>query len=131
MKEFKDFDEQLLQSRERTHLANERNRLAAERTFLAWIRTGLTGLACGLGITQFLTFHSPSHQLLSKVIGTIFVILGIAMFILAFIDFKKSFDESRVKKSLASSLAAVSVLTFTLTTISLVLVWLIWQKFPL
>lgn len=77
------------QNPDQTLLAVERNYLAAERTFLAWIRTGLAGVGGGLIIVRFLSFERPIHQTISYLLGVAFVLWGIAIFILALVEYER------------------------------------------
>ncbi len=72
-----------------TELAKERTHDAFERTLMAWIRTGLSLIGFGVGIIEF-TERTGGESILrsSKVVGLLFIILGIASVILAIKDNK-------------------------------------------
>jgi putative membrane protein len=59
--------------------ATRRTRLANERTFLAWWRTGLAALAVGLAAGKLVPELSHGVAWPYEVLGTGFVLLGIAM----------------------------------------------------
>jgi hypothetical protein len=65
-----------------TKLAIERTRMAEERTFASWVRTGLALVAGGLASARLLTAVQP--EWLVRAMGTIFILLGGAIFALAF-----------------------------------------------
>jgi putative membrane protein len=59
--------------------ALRRTRLANERTYLAWWRTGLATFAVGLGAGKLVPAVSSGAAWPFEVIGTAFVLVGIAM----------------------------------------------------
>jgi putative membrane protein len=117
-------DENTLLARERTTLANERTRLANERNYLAWTRTGLASVGAGLAIIRFLTFRNINHQMTSQAIGGILVALGIFIFSISLLDYKKSSDKISVKNGYAGSLWTVCTISFTLITVSIILLFI-------
>jgi putative membrane protein len=72
-----------------TELAKERTHDAFERTLMAWIRTGLSLIGFGIGIIE-VTEKTGGESILrsSKVVGLLFILLGIASVILAIKDNK-------------------------------------------
>ncbi|EFC50887.1 predicted protein [Naegleria gruberi] len=67
-----------------------RDLLAVERTQLAWVRTALSIVAIGIAVSKLLTSSSDTAEvkILMVSIGTIFVILGLLIFIYSFIRFQ-------------------------------------------
>lgn len=110
--------EQLFMAKERTSLAIERNRLANERTFLAWIRTGLASVGGGLAVIRFMTFTHLYHEIIAKVIGGVLVVLGIALFILSSLDYRRSFKKLKIKDGHAGSVESITVIAFILGIVS-------------
>lgn len=96
------------ESIKRTHLANI-------RTFLSWIRTGLASAGGGLAVIRFLNVRHTA------MLGGLLVFLGITIFILAFIDYRKSCQEFATPKSYAGSLGFVCLMSFILVVVSLAL----------
>lgn len=67
---------------------------AAERTLLAWVRTGITVIALGFVVERFGLFLAlftqqagaaarPTHAAASNTIGTLLVLAGVAVIVLA------------------------------------------------
>lgn len=104
---------------ERTALARERNRLANERTFLSWTRTGLAIIGGGFVMIRMLTFQYIAHQLLAQWIGGILFALGIAIFILSWIDYRASSKKLNVDNGYAGSVCTISVISFILVAVSI------------
>lgn len=123
-----DQDERVLLARERTSLANERNRLANERTFLAWIRTGLASVAGGFAIIRFLTFHTFTHQLVAQTVGSILILLGMWIFAISFVDFKRSSQQLGIKGGIAGSLGSSAVITVVLFFVSFVMLFIAFKQ---
>lgn len=69
-------------ARERTYWAEDRTILASERTFAAWMRTGLSSVAVGLAVQAI--FYESQPTWLAKLGATLFVIIGIVVFMFAF-----------------------------------------------
>ena len=67
----------------RDYLAADRTTLANERTFLAYIRTGLTLFVAGV---TFIHFFDPA---MIVILGWIFVPLGIVVFVIGAMRYKK------------------------------------------
>lgn len=114
-------DENTLLARERTMMASERTRLANERNYLAWTRTGLASVGGGLAIIRFLNFQNLNHQMTSQAIGCVLVLLGIGIFSLSFLDYKRSSEKLRVVHGYAGSIWSVCIISFVLITVSLIL----------
>ena len=72
-----------------TELAKERTHDAFERTLMAWIRTGLSLIGFGIGIIEF-TEKTDGNSILrsSKVVGLLFILLGIMSIVSAIRDNK-------------------------------------------
>ena len=67
-----------------TELAKERTHDAFERTLMAWVRTGLSLIGFGLGIIE-VTNKTGGDTILrsSKLVGLLFILLGISSVIMA------------------------------------------------
>jgi putative membrane protein len=76
-----------------TELAKERTHAAIERTLMAWIRTGLSMIGFGIGIIEFIQ-KSGGNSILrsSKVVGLLFLLLGITAVVFAIRDSKLSHE---------------------------------------
>jgi putative membrane protein len=70
-----------LQSEQRTDLAEDRTILANERTFASWFRTGFAAVGIGLGFQALFVRMEPSW--VPRVIATLFLLLGIFLFVAA------------------------------------------------
>lgn len=68
-------DHRRVQPKVRTQLSNE-------RTFLAWLRTGLTSIALGLASAQLLDDHRLVGISFTRLLATLFVLLGIGLVVL-------------------------------------------------
>ncbi|MGB3161016.1 MAG: DUF202 domain-containing protein [Carnobacterium sp.] len=79
-------------AKKRTDLAIQRTLLANARTFSAWIRTGLASVLAGLAIVKF-TDGNEQFRNYILVIGILFVLIGIAIYILALVSFKDSYNK--------------------------------------
>lgn len=75
-------------------MSDPRVYFAAERTLLAWVRTGVTVIALGFVVERFGLFLAlfaqqsgvvarPEHATASNVIGTLLVVAGVAVIVLA------------------------------------------------
>lgn len=69
------------QKASRNDLAEDRTLLASERTFAGWMRTSFASLAIGVGFHALFGELQPNW--LPRVIATGFLLLGIALVILA------------------------------------------------
>lgn len=68
-------------AKDRTDLAEDRTVLANERTFASWFRTGFASVAIGLGFQALFLKMEPAW--VPKAIATLFLLLGIYVFIAA------------------------------------------------
>jgi putative membrane protein len=66
---------------QRTDLAEDRTLLANERTFAGWVRTGLTSVGVAIGLHAL--FRTLEPIWVAKAIATMFVALGIFIFLAA------------------------------------------------
>lgn len=66
---------------ERTNLAEDRTVLANERTFASWFRTGFAAVGIGLAFQALFLRMEPAW--VPRSIATVFVLLGIFLFIAA------------------------------------------------
>lgn len=107
----------------RTSLARSRTYLAAERTFSAWIRTGFT--IAGAGVTLGTALKNDAHsRVLSLVIGTALISVGIFSFVFAWYDFKKVHDyitSKYEKHELETQSFSFNFLTVTVMAIVLII----------
>ncbi|CCB86886.1 putative uncharacterized protein [Parachlamydia acanthamoebae UV-7] len=118
-------DERVVLAQERTGLAKERNRLANQRTFLSWIRTGLAGVGGGVAVVRLLTFANPVHEFAARIVGMILIFWGILIFILSFINYKRSSIRLKVDYREGISPQVFAVLSITLVVLSLVLLFIV------
>lgn len=77
-------------SGERSELAVQRTILANTRTFSAWIRTGLSAILAGLTIASFISENE------------LFYGIGIFIYIMTYMSYKKSFQELTEKEASTS-----------------------------
>lgn len=77
-------------------LAKERNRAAAERTLMAWIRTSLSLISFGFGLDQIVAAIEESRGTrnpytigISRVVGLLFIALGVVALLLASIEHRR------------------------------------------
>lgn len=66
---------------DRTDLAEDRTVLANERTFAGWLRTGFAAIGIGLGFNVLFKTLEPIW--VPKAIATVFLLIGIFIFIAA------------------------------------------------
>ena len=66
---------------DRTDLAEDRTLLANERTFAGWLRTGMAAVGIGLGFNVL--FRTLEPPWVPKAIATVFLLIGIFIFIAA------------------------------------------------
>ena len=71
-------------------LSIERTILSNTRTYSAWVRTGLSLVLAGFGIVKFLG-NNDDYQAFVSLIGILFVLLGIAVYIYAYKSYKQSY----------------------------------------
>lgn len=117
-------DIQILLAKERTALAVERNHFANERTFLAWLRTGLASVGGGIALIRFLNFETIPHQVTSKILGSILILLGISIFFLSFLGYKRSYNKFKMKYQNGFSLWAIGTIVFILILVSFILLYI-------
>lgn len=115
-------------SGERSELAVQRTILANSRTFSAWIRTGLSSVLAGLSIVNFIVGAETFHGFV-LFIGLLFVLIGIIIYIMAYISYKKSYDildrkEAESTVSLNFLLFVTSGMTLTAILIAALLILL-------
>lgn len=114
-------------SGERSELAVQRTILANIRTFSAWIRTGLSAVLAGLTIANFIgnnELFSDTVLFLGMSIGFIFVTVGIFIYIMAYISYKKSFEElteEEAKTSISLKFLLIVTVGMSLTAILIAL----------
>jgi putative membrane protein len=72
--------------------ALRRTRLANERTYLAWWRTGLTAFAVGLAAGKLIPELSTGAAWPFELMGTAFVLVGIALIAYAYVRQKQVED---------------------------------------
>ncbi|MDY4510339.1 DUF202 domain-containing protein [Streptococcus hyovaginalis] len=73
----------------RTALAQNRSFLATERTFAAWIRTGFSLTGVGISFASFL--QGVTSELVANSIGIMLDLLGMLIFVYAWIEYKMSY----------------------------------------
>lgn len=105
----------------RTDLAKERSRLANVRTLLAWTRTGLAFVGGGIAVMRLLIFEKPEHLVVSKLSGSMLIILGIIIFITSQIDYQKNYNRFFIDTELARSNFPITLMTIVLVITSLLL----------
>ena len=66
----------------RTDWAEDRTLLANERTFASWLQAGITSVGLGLGFQAL--FRAVEPTWLAKSIATVFILIGVLVFISAF-----------------------------------------------
>lgn len=115
-------------SGERSELAVQRTILANARTFSAWIRTGLSSVLAGLSIVNFIVGAEAFHFFV-LFIGLLFVLIGIIIYIMAYVSYKKSYDmldreEAESSVSLNFLLFVTSGMTLTALLIAALLILL-------
>jgi putative membrane protein len=74
----------------RSEMAETRTRLAQERTLNSWVGTGLSSTAVGLAIANLIPME-PTW--LPRVIGAIFIGVGVMIYFIAFRSYKNAYDE--------------------------------------
>lgn len=95
---------------ERTRLARQRNALANERTFSAWLRTGLGAVAAGVAIVRLIAI--ADYQWLTIILGGVFILGGIIVFMLAIWRYHFMTKELAFEKTWNLSLWMIGVLVF-------------------
>lgn len=115
-------------SGERSELAVQRTILVNSRTFSAWIRTGLSSVLAGLSIVNFIEGAESFHEFV-LLTGLLFVLIGIIIYIMAYISYRKSYDmlehkEAKSSVSLTFLLFVTSGMTLTAILIAALLILL-------
>ncbi len=64
--------------------------LANERTFSSWIRTGIASELGGLAVSRLLVLGSVHYRWLTRVIGVIFILTGIVIYIIALFSYRQT-----------------------------------------
>jgi putative membrane protein len=112
---------------DRTYMAWGRSVMALERTLMAWIRTSLSLIGFGFAIFKFLQVMqqgggTPLRVNAARNLGAIFIILGMALLVLAIIQFQKAMAKitklsGRKPQFSLSLVGAIGVLAAGLITI--------------
>lgn len=98
-------------AKKRTELAVQRTILANARTFSAWIRTGLSSVLGGLAVVKFMG-DNEIYRGYILLIGILFVLIGIAIYIFAFLSFRNSFNQLKKEdENTTNSLAILVTIT--------------------
>lgn len=118
---FKGNETQEEMARERTILAFQRNRLAAQRTYNAWIRTGLAGVGGGIAVIKFLPFADPTHRFAADIVGQFLIFWGICIFFYSLVNYYQIVKKLEDVEEEKLPYLAVSLITFSLIAISVVL----------
>lgn len=103
-------------SGERSELAVQRTILANIRTFSAWIRTGLSSVLAGLSIVNFIIGAEAFHGFV-LIIGLLFVVIGIIIYIMAYLSYKKSYDALKPEET--ESAVSLNFLLFVSSSMTL------------
>ncbi len=103
-------------SSERSELAVQRTILANARTFSAWIRTGLSSVLAGLSIVNFIVGADAFYGFV-LLIGLLFVLIGIVIYIMAYVSYKKSYDT--LEREEAESTVSLNFLLFVTSGMTL------------
>ena len=114
-------DEQLPLAQRRTNLATERTRLANERTFLSWVRTGLACVGGGVAVVRILTFFHPTHHFLAKIAGLALIVVGMVIFLFAFLDYRESYLKLDLKGVGANTVWFMGLVVASFCAISTIL----------
>ena len=109
-------------------MSDPRVYFAAERTLLAWVRTGITVTALGFVVERFGLFLAlfaqqagmvarPGHAVASNVIGTLLVVAGVAVIVLAAVQhvrFVRTLPDDDLPAGRGVDLAFVFAIAFAL-----------------
>lgn len=116
-------------SAERSKLAVQRTILANARTFSAWVWTGLSIVLARLAIVGFIGENDMFSNLVVSLgisIGFLFVLLGIIIYIMAYINYKKSLDEMNIEEvTTAISLRFLFLITSGMILTALLIAFLL------
>ena len=118
---------QIKMARERTDLAIERNRLANERTFLAWLRTGLASVGGGIAVIRLLTFNNVVHQRTSQLVGSLLVLLGVAIFLFSYADYRNSFKRLKITSISNRYIGVMLIISLMLSVLSILLLYIVFN----
>ena len=114
--DFLDIYPLLLLSEERTDLAKQRNVMANARTYSAWVRTGISSVLAGLAIVNFIGVSETPH-LYIVAIGMIFVITGIFIYAVAYVNYKNNMKELNYdQKDKSNTLTFFLIITLAMMT---------------
>ena len=91
-------------AKKRTDLAVQRNIMANERTYSAWVRTGVSSVLAGLAIVKFIGQRDQT-SFYSVFIGILFILAGIFIFILGYVNFMKNLKELEYNKQRLTKLS--------------------------
>lgn len=122
-------NEEIKLSIKRSKLALDRTVLANTRTFNAWIRTGLAIVLAGLAIVGFIgeiEFFSSRVVLLALIIGYLFIVIGIFIYMTAYITYKNNLKKLEIKNlSEFTPLKYSFIVTVGMTTTALLIALLL------
>ncbi|WP_414839167.1 YidH family protein [Carnobacterium sp. TMP28] len=108
-------------AKKRTELAVQRTILANARTFSAWIRTGLSSVLGGLAVVKFMG-DNEIYRGYILLIGILFVLIGIAIYIFAFLSFRNSFNQLKKEDENTTNSLAILVMITTGMVLTAVLI---------
>ena len=111
---------------ERTDWAEDRTLLANERTFGGWLRTGLAAVGVGLGFQAIFRSFEPTWM--AKAAASIFILIGITIFIFALQTAKAMLDrlQAHTAEPVSSTRITVIAVLFMLGSFCLgVLLWML------
>ena len=100
---------------DRTEWADQRTHLAQQRTFAGWMRTGFTSLAVGFGTVEFLREIQPAWLITG--IGLILILLGGAIPVLAYINYRKVDMNMEKAEKPRSAIPRVWILFLTISMV--------------
>lgn len=109
-------------------LARERTSMASQRTFLSWVRTGLATVGGGLALAKLISFENLANQKIAQHVGEILVLLGMAIFILSYLDYWKSHQKMKKVHPVAGSLWSISLITLVLIVMSIMLFIIVFKE---
>jgi len=110
---------------DRTDLAEDRTVLANERTFAGWLRTGLAAVGIGLGF--HVLFGTLEPLWVPKAIATVFLAIGIFIFIAAERRSCAVLDRLHAHKVKSFKAMNLRVITGALSLATLALIAGIWM----
>ena len=128
MDQDKDSNEDLLDVK--TRLAIERTILANTRTFSAWLRTGISSVLAGFAIVKFMG-DNENYQIFVSLIGILFVIIGILVFIFGYLEYRiscqKLIVEDEQKLSVSLYVLLIITLGFILASLFIMVLLLLYR----